>query len=104
MHSSSPSLSRPMLWLTCAFAVSLLCFWYPLWVDSRIPPEHDSRMGMAIFFSLPYLLAGASVAVVAYTFLWIAARRRWGRAALISVIIGSLMLLAAVLPAARIAS
>jgi hypothetical protein len=74
-----------------------------MWVDSRIPPELDSRIGMVIFFSRPYLLAAASVAVVAYTFLWIAARKRWDRTAIISVIVGSLMLLAAVLPAARLA-
>ena len=101
MHSSS--FSRPMLWLACAFAVSILCFWYPMWLDSRIPPEHDARIGMVIFFSLPYLLAGACVALAAYTFLCIAARKHWGRAGLISLIVGTLLLLAAVLPAARIA-
>src|SRR5687768_3132739 len=73
---SHDSRSRPLLWLVCAFLVSVLCFWYPLWLDYRIPPELDSRIWLIMPMFLPFVLIASLVAIVSFAFLCRASRNR----------------------------
>ena len=93
-----------MLWLTCGCAVSVLCYYYPLWVDSWIPPEHDSRMGMFISFFIPCLLGAALTSALAYAALWRAACKRGVRSNVLLLIVGSLLLIAAALPGMKLSA
>jgi hypothetical protein len=102
MSAHSRSICRPILWLGCSFAVVLLCFWYPLWLDGRIPQEFDSRIWMIMPAFMPYIVAASLIAAIAYFFLWRAVfQNRTTRGALL-LALGTLMVLAAVLPGVRI--
>jgi hypothetical protein len=48
-----------------AVVIGAVGFWGPLWYDSRIPAELDSRLGTVFIFTLPPIIAAAAWATSA---------------------------------------
>ena len=98
MRLNGPSISRPLLWLCCAFAISLVCFWGPIWFDVAVIPNSDARLtwAMTMLFS-PALMSGGILSLTSYLFLWRAVRR-CGSGNLTALILGSLMFMATLPP------
>ena len=49
-----------------AIVIGALGFWYPLWYDSTIPPEIDSRIGSVFIVTAPFTFAAAVWATFAF--------------------------------------
>jgi len=50
----------------CAIAIGVVGFWWPNWYASRIPPELDSRIGMACILGVPFIIGAAIWATMAF--------------------------------------
>ncbi len=91
-----------MLWLSGGFSAVALCFWYPLWLDSQIPEEHDSRIWMIMPSFIPFVLSASVMAVISYALLWRAVLQRLSKRSVAALAFGSLMLATAAPPGIKI--
>jgi|ERR1051326_6161740 hypothetical protein len=69
MKNLAPKEYRPLLWMLPGFVFSLFAYWYPTWVDRRIPEEYDSRIWMLVAFAMRYTWWACLTVVIAYAFL-----------------------------------
>ena len=90
MKGLVPTVYRPLLWMMPGFAFTIFSFWYPEWLDRRIPAESDSRIWMIVGLLLNYTFFASITVVVAYVFVLLAAVRRKSVHALIAVAVGLL--------------
>jgi hypothetical protein len=61
-------------WLIGCVVAGVICFWYPVYVDSKFGPEADSRMGFFYLGAFPYMIGAGVVAVLSLARLFRALR------------------------------
>src|SRR5437773_2528545 len=90
MKGLVPRIYRPLLWMMPGFAFTIFSYWYPEWLDRRIPMESDSRIWMIVGLLINYTFVASMTVVVAYVFVLIAAVQRKGVHAIIAMAVGLL--------------
>lgn len=91
MKGLVPPIYRPLLWMVPGFAFTIFSYWYPEWVDRKIPEEYDSRIWMIVGLLLDYTFFASLTVVAAYIFVLIGAVRRKSAHALAAVVVGLLI-------------
>jgi cytochrome c oxidase assembly factor CtaG len=94
----------PLIWCALCFIVSAVGFWWPM-VASNIGPEsNDSRLGMFIMFTGPFVLAAGIRAIFACRRLFIVSRSFDQNAPSLKLLlgVGVMLTVGTVLPAAWI--
>jgi hypothetical protein len=77
---------RPLLWMVPGFAFTVFAYWYPTWVDRRIPEQDDSRIWMIVGILLSDTFWASLTVTAAFAFLLRIAfrdRNRWAVAAIV---------------------
>jgi hypothetical protein len=89
----------PLIWCAVCFGIAVVGFWWPFFLANS-SSDSDSRVGMVMLFTSPFLLAAANRSIFAYRRLIIVSRRPEEEGLKPEVAIGFIFTIGAVLPAA----